>query len=398
MTRLPTGETGRIESLDMLRGFSLLGIFIANMLVFHSPYMYMDPYSWFESNGEGFPFMWLDIFIEASFYPIFAMLFGYGLSMQYEKSLLQKSPFGPVAVRRMVILLLFGLLHAFFIWSGDILFTYAMMGFLMIALVRIPPKWLFFGALALYIVPNGLLTGLMYIGEQFDPDGMFSEFADIQRIQESIEVYGHGSYLAALAFRAKEWLFVSGANLFLTPFMILPLMMIGAAFAKWRLFERAKELKGRLVVVGGSLLIIGLLLKALPFLIAPDFSMQLVQTYFGGPLVALGYGSLVLLLCTTPWFSKVFRPVAKAGRMSLTTYISQSVIATLIFYNYGFGMYGKVDIITGTLMAIGIFVVQALLADLWLSRYKMGPIEWIWRIGTYGTFLSNKKEKRQDLS
>lgn len=398
MTRLPIGDAGRIEALDMLRGFSLLGIFIANMLVFHSPYMYMDPYSWFADNGEGLPFMWLDIFIEASFYPIFAMLFGYGLSMQYEKSLLQKSPFGPVAVRRMSILLLFGLIHGFFIWSGDILFTYAIMGFIMIALVRVPPKWLFFGAIALYVVPNGLITGLLYVTEQFDTGAALSEFADIQQLQESIEVYGHGSYAAALAFRAKEWVMVSGLNLFLTPVMILPLMMIGAAFAKWKIFERAKELKSRLVVVGVSTLIIGLLLKALPFLIGPDVSMQLVQTYFGGPLVAIGYGALVLLLCTTSWFTKVFRPVAKAGRMSMTTYIGQSVIATLIFYHYGFGMYGKVDIMTGTLMAVGIFVVQALLADLWLSRYKMGPLEWVWRIGTYGTILSNKKEKRRDLS
>ncbi|REB11207.1 DUF418 domain-containing protein [Sporosarcina sp. BI001-red] len=377
----------------MLRGFSLIGIFIANMLVFHSPYMYMDPYSWFVDNGEGLPFMWLDIFVEASFYPIFAMLFGYGLSMQYEKSLLQKSPFGPVAVRRMAILLLFGLIHGFFIWSGDILFTYAIMGFIMIALVRVPPKWLFYGALALYVVPNLLITGLFYLGEQFSGGTSLSEFADIQQLQESIEVYGHGSYLAAVAFRAKEWLMISGANLFLTPIMILPLMMIGAAFAKWKIFERAKELKGHLVVVGMSTLVIGLLLKALPFLIGPEFSMQLVQTYFGGPLVAIGYGAIVLLFCTRQWFTNIFRPVAKAGRMSMTTYIGQSVIATLIFYHYGFGMYGKVDIMTGTLMAVGIFVVQALLADLWLSRYKMGPLEWVWRIGTYGTILSNKKEK-----
>lgn len=398
MISQPTGETGRIEALDMLRGFSLIGIFIANMLVFHSPYLYMDPYTWFESNGEGIPFMWIDILVEASFYPIFAMLFGYGLSMQYEKSLLQKSSFGPTAVRRMVLLLFFGLIHAFFIWSGDVLFTYAVMGFLMIALVRVPPKWLFWGALALYILPLGLLTGVTYLGERLMGGASLAEFADIQQITQSVEVYGHGGYWTAFLFRAKEWVLISGLNLFMTPFMILPLMMIGAALAKWKVIERAKELKGRLVVIGISTLVIGYVLKATPFLIGPDYSIQLVQTFFGGPLVAAGYVALVLLLCTVPWVTKVFRPIAKAGRMSLTTYIGQSVIATLIFYHYGFGMYGKVDLMTGTLMAVGIFVVQALLADLWLSRFKMGPIEWVWRIGTYGTILSNKKEKRHDLS
>ncbi|WP_432354660.1 DUF418 domain-containing protein [Sporosarcina sp. A2] len=398
MNKLPTSETGRIEALDMIRGLSLLGIFIANMIHFHSPVVYMEPYSWFEDNGEGLSYMWLDIFIEASFYPIFAMLFGYGLSMQYSKSVLQQTSFGPTAARRMVILLAFGIIHAIFIWSGDILFTYAVLGFLMIALVRIPPKWLFFGALSLYIIPNGLLTATVYVSERLMGEASLSEFADIQKIQDAIQVYGHGSYLETMAFRVQEWLVASVGGLFLTPFMILPLMMIGAALAKWRIFERANEMKGRLIVIGVSSLIIGVALKAVPFLISTDYSMQFIQTYFGGPLVSAGYVSLLLVLCTLPWFSKVFRPIAKAGRMSLTTYIGQSVIATLIFYHYGFGMYGKVDIATGTLMAVGIFVVQALLADLWLTRYKMGPLEYVWRIGTYGTILSNKKDKRRDLS
>ena len=394
MNKLATGGVGRIEALDMLRGFSLLGIFIANMLVFHSPYLYLDPYTWFQGYGEAAPFMWVDILVEASFYPIFAMLFGYGLSMQYEKSLLKNSPFGPFAVRRMVILLAFGLVHAIFIWSGDILFTYAILGFLMIALVRVPAKWLFFGALALYALPLAFLTGITYIGEQFLTGEQLSSFADIQQIEKSIEVYGHGGYVEALAFRAKEWLFLNASNLLFTPFFILPLMMIGAALAKWRFMERAYEMKGKLLVGGVLALAIGLVLKALPFIVAPDYSLQLVQTFFGGPLVSAGYVALVLVLCTIPWVRKVFRPIAKAGQMSLTTYISQSVIATLIFYHYGFGMYGKIDVLTGILLAVGIFVVQALLAELWLSRKRYGPLEWVWRVGTYGSFLSNKKEKR----
>lgn len=393
MTKLPTDGAGRIEALDMLRGFSLLGILIANMLVFHSPYFYMDPYVWFQGYGDGLPFMWVDILVEASFYPIFAMLFGYGLSMQYEKSLLNRSPFGPIAVRRMVILLVFGLLHALFIWSGDVLFTYAVMGFIMIALVRVPPKWLFFGALALYIVPLAFLTGVTYIGERLLTGDALSSFANIQEIERAVEAYSQGGYGEAFVYRLKEWLTLNASNLLLTPFFILPLMMIGAALAKWKFIERAKDMKTKLLIFGVIALAIGSVLKALPFIIAPDYSLQLVQTFFGGPILAGGYVALVLVLCTFPWVTKVFRPIAKAGQMSLTTYISQSVIATLIFYSYGFGMYGKIDVLTGILMAVGIFVVQAMLADLWLSSKKYGPIEWIWRIGTYGTFLSNKKVK-----
>ncbi|WJY26065.1 MULTISPECIES: DUF418 domain-containing protein [Sporosarcina] len=398
MRSLPTGGTGRIESLDMLRGFALLGIFIANMIHFNAPVMYMDPYSWFEGNGEGASYMWIDIFVEASFYPIFAMLFGYGLSMQYEKTRLHKTPFSPITARRMGILLLFGALHAIFIWSGDILFTYAIMGFVMIAAVRLPAKWLLGGALALYIVPVGLLTGLVYAGESLMEGSSLSEFADIQKVQDTIEVLGHGSYTEVLAFRTKEWLLFTATNFFANPFTILPLIMIGAALAKWRLFERAKEWKGRIAVIGVLAFSAGILLKSVPFLVSTEMSMQMIQTYFGGPLAAAGYTAFVLLLCTLPWFTKVFRPLAKAGRMSLTTYIGQSVIATLLFYHYGFGLYGKIDLATGTLMAVGIFAVQALLADLWLSRFRMGPLEWVWRIGTYGTFFPIKKEKQQDMS
>jgi len=395
---ISTGGAGRIEALDMLRGFALLGIFMANMLHFNAPIMYMDPYSWFEGSGEGIPYMWLDILVEASFYPIFAMLFGYGLSMQYEKSKLLRQPFGPVAARRMAILLVFGVLHAVFIWSGDILFTYALMGFLMIAAVRIPPKWLLALALVLYLVPMGLLTGLLFAAEQLTPDSSLSEFADIQKVEETINVYGHGDYLTALAFRTKEWLTFTATSFFVNPFMILPFMMVGAALAKWKTAERAREWRRRIAVIGVVSFIAGIALKSVPFTISTEMSMQMIQTYFGGPLVATGYVSFVLLLCTVPKFVSLLRPVAKAGRMSLTVYLTQSIIATLIFYHYGLGMYGKIDVGTATLMAAGIFVVQALLADLWLSRYRMGPFEWIWRIGTYGTILPIKKEKQQDMS
>ncbi|GKV67558.1 hypothetical protein NCCP2716_00560 [Sporosarcina sp. NCCP-2716] len=398
MRTISTGGAGRIEALDMLRGFALLGIFMANMLHFNSPIMYMDPYSWFEGSGESVPYMWLDILVEASFYPIFAMLFGYGLNMQYEKSKLLRQPFGPVAARRMAILLVFGVLHAVFVWSGDVLFTYAMMGFLMIAAVRLPPKWLLALALVLYIVPMGVLTGLVFAGEQLSPDSSLSEFADIQKVDESIKVYGHGDYLTALAFRTKEWLLFTATNFLVNPFMILPLMMIGAALAKWKTAERAHEWRRRIAVIGVVSYIAGIALKSVPFTVGSSLSMQMIQTYFGGPLVAAGYVSFILLLCTVPKFISLFRPVAKAGRMSLTVYLTQSIIATLIFYHYGLGMYGKLDIGTATLLAAGIFVVQALLADLWLSRYRMGPFEWVWRIGTYGTFLPIKKEKQQDMS
>ena len=114
--------------------------------------------------------------------------------------------------------------------------------------------------------------------------------------------------------------------------------------------------------------------------------------------MAAGYVGLLLLLSTSPLFRVVFRPIGKAGRMSLTTYITQSIVATFIFYSYGFGLYGKVDLMAGTWIAVGVFVVQVIVAELWLSKYRMGPLESLWRKGTYGRNSMKKEELGHSLS
>ena len=249
MKLTPTTLGNRIEALDLLRGVALLGIFIANMLLFHSPYLYLDPYTWFSTPSDMATFKWIDIFVEASFYPIFAMLFGYGLNMQYEKSLANGTSFAPVMARRLGILLAFGLLHGIFIWSGDVLFTYALMGFIMIAFVRVPRKWLVIIAAILYIVPCGLMVLALYFLNKWRPDAMMDGYADLQQIELSISAYAHGTYGEILVFRFFEWLIVGLGGSLMGFFIVLPLIILGAALSKWKVIERAAELKGKIVAV-----------------------------------------------------------------------------------------------------------------------------------------------------
>jgi len=394
----PTTLGNRIEALDMLRGFALLGIFIANMLVFHSPYMYMDPYTWFSTPGDMAIFKWIDIFVEASFYPIFAMLFGYGLNMQYEKSIANKMSFAPVMARRMGVLLGFGLLHALFIWMGDILFTYALMGFMMIAFVRIPKKWMLPLATFFYIVPSAIIYGFTYFLNKLDPNAMMEGYADIHQIERSLEAYAYGSYGEIFSFRLSEWLTYGLTASLLGIFVVLPLIMIGAGLSKWKVIERAGELKVVITIVTVVSLAAGIWMKAAPHIGGPSPEALILQTQFGGPVLAIGYIGLLLLLYQLPLVRTILRPISKAGRMSLTTYITQSIVGTLIFYAYGFGMYGKVDLATGVGIAVGVFLIQVLFAELWLSKFRMGPLEWLWRKGTYGKKLPNKEEKDQPLS
>jgi len=394
----PTTLENRIEALDMLRGFALLGIFIANMLVFHSPYLYMDPYSWFSTPGDMATFKWVDIFVEASFYPIFAMLFGYGLNMQYEKSIANKMSFAPVMARRMGVLLVFGLLHALLIWMGDILFTYALMGFIMIAFVRIPKKWMLPLAAFVYIVPSGIIYGITYFLTKLEPNAMMEGYADIHQIERSLEAYAYGSYGEIFTFRLSEWLTLGVTSSLLSIFVVLPLIMIGAGLSKWKVIERAGELKVVITIVTVISLAAGTWMKAIPHTGGPSMDALVLQEQFGGPVLAIGYIGLLLLLYQLPLVRTLFRPISKVGRMSLTTYITQSIVGTLIFYAYGFGMYGKVDLATGVGIAVGVFIIQVLFAELWLSKFRMGPLEWLWRKGTHGKNLPNKEEKDRPLS
>jgi len=384
----PTTPENRVEAIDFLRGFALLGIFIANMLLFHTPYISINPFTWFTTPSDIDAFKWIDILVEGSFYPIFALLFGYGINMQYEKSVARGTLFAPYMAKRLGILLGFGLLHGLFIWSGDVLFPYAVMGFLLILLVRIPAKWLTPLALMLYIIPVGFMYLVSLFLTKSNPAFLINEYADIQQIELAISAYAQGTWSEIFIFRFYEWLVIGLGGTFMGFFIVLPIIMLGAALSKWKVIERAAEMKGRLVAVIVLGLGVGFGMKALPHIAEPTPDLLLLQDTFGGVIVAAGYVGLLLLLCTLPLFKVIFRPIAKAGRMSLTTYIMQSVIATILFYSYGFGLYGKIDLVTGTWIAVGVFVIQAIFAELWLSKFRMGPLEWLWRKGTYGNTSS----------
>jgi len=386
----PTALGNRIEALDLMRGFALLGIFIANMLFFHTPILYIDPYSWFSTPSDEVAYKGIAIFIQGSFYPIFAIMFGYGLNMQFEKAVDSGSPYARVLSRRLGLLLVFGLIHGLLIWAGDILLSYAAMGFMLLLFIRLRTKWLLPIAFILYALPMGGLLALLKLAEKFDPVSVDPSFVDIHQVELSISAYAHGDFMDIMAQRFHDWLQVSlmsGALLGL--FMILPLFLLGAVLSKWKLFGRAGELK-RWLVMGAILLIpTGIWLRSFPFQYGTSASNQFIQEAFGGVILALGYIAIFLLLAQIRLFRSIFRPVAKAGRMSLTTYITQSIVATLIFYSYGFGLYGKVDLETGTWIACGVFVIQVIFAEIWLSKFRMGPLEWIWRRGTYGKKLSD---------
>lgn len=118
-------------------------------------------------------------------------------------------------------------------------------------------------------------------------------------------------------------------------------------------------------------------------------SLQYIQDAIGGPILGMAYIAAIVLIMRNAKVAKLLHPFSSAGRMSITVYIMQSVIGTLIFYHYGLGLYGKISLATGTWLAFAIYIIQVVFAEIWLSKFKQGPIEKFWRFLTYG-----KKQKR----
>lgn len=372
----PVGTNERIVTLDSLRGFSLLGILLVNMFGFNLPMPHIaDLSNWFSDVQDIVLHQLLDIYVQSSFYPLFSMLFGYGLAMQYIKAKETGVNFYQFAPKRLILLFGIGMFHAIVIWWGDILAMYAFCGVFLIALIRLRALWLLLIAItvnALYHAYN--LSYYVMAGFFSTPTDILS--VNIDAIQSAVTAYSIGSWneaftqrLTDLAIQMNPFMWISAL------FTILPYMLFGAALAKWRLIERAKEkivLWITLAVVG---IAGGLYVKSLPIAGEQTFGNEYLQVYIGGPLLAIGYMAVITVLTQLPVVVKLLSPIAKAGRMSLSLYLMQSIICTVLFYNWGFGLYGKVDVQMGIYIAAAIFVIQVLFAELYFSKFKQGPIE-----------------------
>ncbi|MEG0259212.1 MAG: DUF418 domain-containing protein [Lysinibacillus sp.] len=382
----PTMLQDRIVTLDILRGFSLLGILLVNMFAFYSPLPYIDLPSWFTSPSD---IVWqqnLDIYVQSSFYPLFAMLFGYGLAIQWRKAEQQEVSFYSTGIRRLVVLFMFGLVHAILIWWGDILMTYAFCGLFLLTLLRFKPLTLLVVAIALNGVMQMMMLAVFSMAGAVDVP-----FVDITAIDNAVRAYGTGSWADAFGQRMSDLsLQASPLMWIMALFSILPYMLVGAAAAKWQLIERAKDFKRIWVTLTVLGLSVGIVVKSLPIMQTRTYLLDYLKVYVGGPILSVGYIALIVLLCLLPIVPKLLRPIAEVGRMSMTMYIMQSAIGTLLFYQFGLGWYGKVSVATGVLIAASIFIIQILLAKMWLSKYKQGPLEAIWRKLTYKKMLSEK--------
>ena len=385
MTAAAAPTTQRIAALDVLRGVAVAGILLANVLVFFGVFLLPPP----TAGADAVSAFLEKGFVDGKFYSTFSLLFGIGFGLQLARG-------GEVAVprfkRRLRILLAIGAVHAFFIWAGDILMLYALLGFTLPWFARKSDRELLRWTVILLAIPTILYVvvfGIWMLAAGGSAGG--GTPAPPARILSLFEAMGRGNVLDALkgnlVFVAIRW-----ADLVATVRFpkVLGMFVLGLWAVRSGIVQSPAAHRATLVrwsVLGWS---IGLPMNVLatwalhqgPYL-PPSFAglVGVVGQAIGVPLLAIAYATTVGLLVVDG--RRVLNMFAPLGRMALTNYLMHSIVCVVLSYGFGFGLWWRVGTTTALVIALTVIAVQIPLSAWWLARYRFGPVEWIWRRLTY---------------
>ncbi len=395
----------RIVSIDFLRGIAVLGILIMNIQSFSMIMAnYGNPAAIAMPEGIN-KWIWIISHVLASekFMSLFSMLFGAGLVLLYERKLNQGRHPGKVHYFRNFWLLIFGMLHAYLFWYGDILVAYALCGFFVFLFRKKQVKTLLVWAGVFYIVP--ILINLMSgFSIQFWPEESYQQtMQSWNPSSETIEAElaaMRGSFGEQLAFRAGKTIFFQTFLFFFYVFWrVTAMMLIGMALFKsgTLLAQKSNGFYIRMLVIGLiialPLIIIGVILN-----FRNEWRMEYSMfygnqfNYIGSLAMALVYLAIAMLISKSENFGGLKRVLSATGKMAFTNYILMTVIAGFIFYGHGLGLFGSVSRIYQVLIMLAIWAFILMLSPWWLKRFNFGPLEWLWRVLTYRNFIPFKKQ------
>lgn len=399
----PIAASERIQAMDVLRGFALLGILLMNIEGMVGPLMASTTGINPALTGAD---RWADalifVFIQGKFYTLFSLLFGMGFAVMMARAQASQRPFTLLYLRRTLALLGIGLAHALLVWSGDILTTYALLALVLLLFRDTPqsrlPKW----GVGLYLLPvlmigaAGVLGSLMQLeptaAAEMDKamEAQGQAMAEVIRAQR--ETFGAGSYLEAVGQRLQDVKLFLGYILVMGT-QILGMFLIGAWFVRSGAIARPAEfprLYARLRWVawpaGLAMVLIGAWLLPTNDFARMDLGWGVANALamLGSLLMCLGYAAWVVRGLQSPMWSSLLGALAPAGQMALTHYLLQSIVCTLIFYGYGLGYFEQLPRAWQVPFVVVFFSLQVLLSRWWLSRFRFGPAEWVWRALTYG--------------
>lgn len=374
----PVAPDERLPLLDALRGFAIGGIVVVNLKFFATPLFSTLEYR----VADDFPGLadrladWLVMTLaEGKLYPLLALLFGYGFGIQLERS----GGAGARYVRRLLALLVLGLAHAFLVWAGDVLVTYAVVGGVLVLFRRRSERTLLGWAVALYLVHLVILavSGVVVAG---------AGRADAAAAAVT-QTYARGSYAGVLSQRAADAALTVPSGVVAAGPGFLAMMLLGLWAQRRGVFARPAEhavLLRRVAVLGLATGGVCSLAYATLWWTSDGRGAAAGVAFFlggGGFLQTLGYAAgLTLLVASGRARLLALRPV---GRLALSNYLLQSLVATTIFYGYGFGLYGRVGPAPGLAVTAGIVAACVLLSAAWMRAFRIGPAEWLVRSFTY---------------
>ncbi|MFD2829045.1 DUF418 domain-containing protein [Corticicoccus populi] len=391
----PVSFKDRVHEIDGIRGFALLGILMMNIMSFASPMMQYSiegrENTLFTSTAadEGV-IMFINTFVTANFYTMFSFLFGLGFYIFLTRANEKGHHANRLFIRRIILLLLFGLMHGILLWYGDILWTYAVAGIFLLLFYKLSPKTnLITGIVILSAgtVFTLLIAGLGSMMGDIEGTSSFRLWFDMQ------ETILNGSYIDVIIMNSSIMTLML-FQAFVTVPNVLAMFLIGLYAAQKGIFQNLdahRTLINRTAVIGLS---VGLPVKILsgygltyggmdPFW----SSIGILANTLGGPLMALSYIALFIIIARkTKVFVKLLQPV---GQMALTNYISQTVIMLIIFY--GFNFFNQVSPVWFIPIVISVFIFQIGFSHIWMRIFRYGPLEWLWRSFTYLKLMPIKR-------
>ncbi len=391
-----TSPSGRIISLDVLRGVAVLGILIMNIQSFSMPgAAYINPTVYGDLTGlnKG---IWIGSHVLANgkFMAIFSILFGAGLVLFISNVEAKGKNGAALHYRRMGGLLLFGLMHSYLLWTGDILVAYSLCGMLIYPLRKLQPVKMLWMSIVLFMIPVFIhvfaALSLPYWPERIVELANSSWKPGEQAIQHSLEVTRAG-WLEQISHRAPASFSIQTRHFLIQPFWrITAMILLGMALFKWEVLSAARS-RGfylRMTLIG---LLSGLFITILGVVLdfRTQWSMEFSRligsrlNYVGSLGMAIGYIGLIMLICQSAKFKTFKKLFAPVGRMAFSSYILMTIVATFIFNGHGLGLFGKVERTGQMGIVLAIWIMILMLSNLWLRHRRYGPLEALWRKLTY---------------
>jgi len=393
---IATTSPDRVLSLDVIRGLAVMGIFSVNVVgMAMIEYAYFYPPT-FGFDGLGDRIMWAGnmLVVDGRFRSLFSILFGASMVLVIERAVAAGRKGWQVHYPRMIVLLLFGLVHYYFFWWGDILANYALVGMIAYVFWRLRSRWLLASsvvALSLMYVPaivDGIdqLTGTPAAEEPASKAASEKEPSPEQQLAEDLaeDKLAHASLRAHFAFVAEHnpWRpFLSVRNYGLET---LGLMLLGMAGYKSGFLTGAWTRRRYLQVAAATLIpsfaYYGFVVTQT---LRTNFAEGLYWPWAWGmptylhPMAAMGYAAITILLFVRP--GALADRFAAVGRAAFSNYLGPTLIGTLLFYGFGFGLFGELSRGQAWLSVPGVWALMLIWSKWWLDRFRYGPFEWAWR-------------------